>query len=188
MGVLLLVAGHETTANMIALGTLALLEHPDQLAAAARRPTTRRGRRAVEELLRYLNITHTGRRRVALEDIEIGGAVIRAGDGIILANDVGNRDADVFPDPDRLDLTATPAATWRSASACTSASASRWPGWSCRSSTARCTGGFPGCAWRYRWTRSRSSTTARVRRLRAARHLVTDWHDPAVNHRSPVRV
>lgn len=105
-GVLLLGAGHETTANMIALGTLALLQNPDQLALlrASKDPKTVAG--AVEELLRYLNITHSGRRRVALEDIEIGGEVIRAGEGLILANDIANRDPDAFPgDADRLDLT-----------------------------------------------------------------------------------
>ncbi|MGW0790066.1 cytochrome P450 [Streptomyces sp. NPDC002911] len=104
MGVLLLLAGHETTANMIALGTLALLEHPGQLALLrdTEDPTVVSG--AVEELLRYLNITHGGRRRVALEDIEIAGEVIRAGEGIIVPNDIGNRDPEVFADPDRLDL------------------------------------------------------------------------------------
>ena len=102
--VLLLIAGHETTANMIALGTLALLEHPQQLAElrATDDPAFVAG--AVEELLRYLNITHSGRRRVALEDIPVGGRTIRAGEGIVLANDVGNRDQEVFPDPDQLDL------------------------------------------------------------------------------------
>jgi len=104
MGVLMLIAGHETTANMIALGTLALLEHPDQLALLRETDDPKLIASAVEELLRYLHITHNGRRRVALEDIEIAGQVIRAGEGIILANDVGNRDPDVFPDPDRLDL------------------------------------------------------------------------------------
>jgi cytochrome P450 len=101
---LLLVAGHETTANMIALGTLALLENPDQLALlrAADDPTVVAG--AVEELLRYLNITHNGRRRVAIEDIEIAGRVIRAGDGVIIANDIGNRDPEAFAEPDLLDI------------------------------------------------------------------------------------
>ncbi|PXY30865.1 cytochrome P450 [Prauserella flavalba] len=104
MGVLLLIAGHETTANMIALGTLALLEHPDQLARLRDADDPRLVESAVEELLRYLNITHNGRRRVATEDIEIAGRTIKAGEGIILANDIANRDPDVFPDPDRLDL------------------------------------------------------------------------------------
>ncbi|MFG1700988.1 cytochrome P450 [Nonomuraea sp. NPDC049309] len=105
MGVLLLIAGHETTANMIALGTLALLQHPDQLALLRESDDPKLVASAVEELLRYLNITHSGRRRVALEDIEIGGQVIRAGEGIIIPNDIGNRDPEVFPDPDRLDVT-----------------------------------------------------------------------------------
>ena len=105
MGVLLLIAGHETTANMIALGTLALLEHPDQLALLRDGDDPALVASAVEELLRYLNITHNGRRRLALEDIEIGGETIRAGEGMIMANDVANRDPAVFPDGDRLDLT-----------------------------------------------------------------------------------
>jgi cytochrome P450 len=104
MGRLLLIAGHETTANMIALGTLALLEHPDQLAVLRDADDPKVVASAVEELLRYLNIAHNGRRRVALEDIEIAGQVIRAGDGIIMANDIGNRDPDAFPAPDRLDI------------------------------------------------------------------------------------
>ncbi|WP_328807821.1 cytochrome P450 [Nonomuraea antri] len=59
----------------------------------------------MEELLRYLNITHSGRRRVALEDIEIAGQVIRAGEGMIMANDIGNHhDPGVFAHPDELDL------------------------------------------------------------------------------------
>lgn len=105
MGVLLLLAGHETTANMIALGTLALLRNPDQLAALRDTDDPGRVAGAVEELLRYLNITHGGRRRVALEDIEVDGHTIRAGEGLIMANDAGNRDPDAFDgDPDRLDI------------------------------------------------------------------------------------
>lgn len=109
MGMLLLIAGHETTANMIALGTLALLEHPDQLALLRDVEDDDAGARlvasAVEELLRYLTITHNGRRRVATEDIEFDGQVIKAGDGVIFPGDIGNRDPDVFDDPDRLDVT-----------------------------------------------------------------------------------
>ncbi|MFF0156245.1 cytochrome P450 [Streptomyces sp. NPDC005263] len=105
MGVLLLLAGHETTANMIALGTLALLEHPDQLALLRDSDDPKLVASAVEELLRYLNIVHGGRRRAALEDIEIAGQVIRAGEGVILPNDIANRDPEAFADPDRLDIT-----------------------------------------------------------------------------------
>ena len=105
MGVLMLVAGHETTANMIALGTFALLEHPAELARLRGDDTDPDlVASAVNELLRYLNITHTGRVRLVLADIEIAGEVLHAGDGVILANDVGNRDPAAFPDPDRLDL------------------------------------------------------------------------------------
>lgn len=100
---LLLVAGHETTANMIALGTCALLSNPDQL-AAVRDGDAARVAGAVEELLRYLSITHMGRRRVAVADIEIGGEVVKAGDAVIFANDLANRDPEVFDDPDRLDV------------------------------------------------------------------------------------
>ncbi|MES4906052.1 MULTISPECIES: cytochrome P450 [unclassified Streptomyces] len=105
MGVLMLFAGHETTANMITLGTLALLQHPDQLALLRDADDPKAVALAVDELLRYLTITHGGLRRVALEDIEIAGQVIRAGEGIIPVNETANRDPSVFPDPDRLDLT-----------------------------------------------------------------------------------
>lgn len=105
MSTLLLVAGHETTANMIALGTLALLEHPDQLALLRGSDSARAVAHAVEELLRFLTVLHTGRGRVALEDIEVAGTVIRAGDGVILAGSEANRDETAFPDPDQLDLT-----------------------------------------------------------------------------------
>ena len=103
MALLLLVAGHETTANMIGLGTLTLLEHPEQ-AAEVRDGDTAVVKSAVEELLRLLSVVHTGRRRVALEDIEIGGVTIRAGDGIIAAGESANRDPEVFDSPDELDI------------------------------------------------------------------------------------
>ncbi|MFD0019850.1 cytochrome P450 [Streptomyces sp. NPDC058382] len=105
MGVLLLLGGHETTANMISLGTLLLLQHPDQLALIRDTDDPAVIREAVEELLRYLSIVHLGRRRTALEDIEIAGHTIRAGDGVILLGELANRDPLVFPEPDRLDLT-----------------------------------------------------------------------------------
>ncbi|RSM59139.1 cytochrome P450 [Amycolatopsis sp. WAC 01376] len=99
MGQLLLVAGHDTTAGMIALGTAALLANPDQL-DQVRADTPG----AVEELLRYLSITHTEARRVAREDLEIGGRLIRAGDGIIAVKSTANRDPAAFPDPDAVDI------------------------------------------------------------------------------------
>jgi cytochrome P450 len=104
MGQLLLLAGHETTANMIALSTLTLLRNPEQLAEIRDTGNSAVITTAVEELLRYLSIVQAGMRRVAVEDIEIGGQVIRAGDGIIAPLDVANRDPEAFPDPDRLDI------------------------------------------------------------------------------------
>jgi cytochrome P450 len=104
LGLLLVIAGHETTANMITLGTLALLENPDQLAVLRATEDPKLIAGAVEELLRYLTIPQSGRRRVAVEDIEIGEVLIRGGEGLILASDLANRDESVFDDPDRLDL------------------------------------------------------------------------------------
>ncbi|NUT52729.1 MAG: cytochrome P450 [Saccharothrix sp.] len=104
MAVLVLFAGHETTANMIALGTVALLEHPDQLALLRDADDPAAVASAVEELSRYLTITHGGLRRVATADIEVAGRTIRAGEGIVLVSEAANRDPAVFPDPDRLDL------------------------------------------------------------------------------------
>jgi cytochrome P450 len=105
IGQLLLLAGHDTTANMIALGTLALLQHPDQLAIVRDTDDAAVIARAVEELLRYLSIVHIGHPRAALEDIEVGGHTIHAGDGLLLPAEIANRDPAMFPDPDRLDVT-----------------------------------------------------------------------------------
>jgi len=104
MSLLLLIAGHETTANMIGLGTLTLLKHPDQLNELRETSDPALISNAIEELLRYLTIVHTGRRRIATEDVEVGGHLVHAGEGVILANDAGNRDAAAFPDPDSLDI------------------------------------------------------------------------------------
>jgi cytochrome P450 len=99
-----LIAGHETTANMISLAVLALLEHPDQLALLRDTDDHKAIATAVEELMRYLSIIQTGQRRVAIEDIEIAGEVIRAGEGIILDVPPANWDARRYPNPDQLDL------------------------------------------------------------------------------------
>ncbi|WDZ83550.1 cytochrome P450 [Micromonospora cathayae] len=103
LGFLLLVAGHETTANMISLGVLSLLEHPDQLAAIRADPTLTP--KAVEELLRYFTIAELVVARVAVTDVEIGGVLIRAGEGVVTLGNAANRDPAAFPDGDRLDLT-----------------------------------------------------------------------------------
>jgi cytochrome P450 len=100
----MLVAGHETTANMIALGTLALMENPDVLAEFRASDDQALIANTVDELLRWLTILHGGRRRVALEDIEIAGKTIAAGEGIVVAHDIANRDPAAFPEPDTLDI------------------------------------------------------------------------------------
>jgi pentalenic acid synthase len=97
----LLVAGHETTASMLTLSVLALLEHPDQLAALRADPGLIPG--AVEELLRFLSVADEVQ-RIAAEDIEIGGVVIKSGDGVYLPTAAANRTASVFDQPDEFDV------------------------------------------------------------------------------------
>jgi cytochrome P450 len=104
MGVAMLIAGHETTATMISLGTLALLQHPDQLALLRETDDPKVVANAVDEVLRYLSIVQTGVRRVAKDDIEIGDVVIRKGDGIIFDLHAANWDPEVFPEAERLDI------------------------------------------------------------------------------------
>jgi cytochrome P450 len=98
----LLIVGHETTAGMISLGTLLLLQHDEQREKLRRDPSLMRG--AVEELLRYLSIVHLTTCRVAIEDIEIGGERIRAGEGIVALVSSANRDISQFENPDVLDI------------------------------------------------------------------------------------
>lgn len=103
MTFLLLVAGHETTANMIPLGVLTLLRDPGQLAGLRADPAGWPS--AVEELLRYHSIVDwVGFDRVATEDMEIGGQVVRAGEGIFVLGASANRDPRVFERPDELDV------------------------------------------------------------------------------------
>ncbi|MCK0176858.1 cytochrome P450 [Mycolicibacterium sp. F2034L] len=99
-----LIAGHETTAGQISMSVLALLEHPEQLEFLRSAQDPKVIATAVEELMRYCSIIQTGQRRIAVEDIEIGGEVIRAGEGIILDVAPANWDARQYPEPDRLDL------------------------------------------------------------------------------------
>lgn len=99
---LLLLAGHESTAEVIALGVVVLLTHPDQLAELRADPTLWPG--AVEELLRFLSVVTIGMSRVCVKDAEIGGVLIRAGEGVIASNVAANRDPDVFVDAERFDI------------------------------------------------------------------------------------
>jgi cytochrome P450 len=102
LGSTLLIAGHETTANMIALSTAALLQHPaelDKLRSDADLATT-----AVEEMLRYLSVIQFGLFRQATQDIEVGSVTIKSGEWLVAALAAGNRDASVYPDADSIDL------------------------------------------------------------------------------------
>ncbi|MFI7136067.1 cytochrome P450 [Nonomuraea sp. NPDC050153] len=101
---ILLSAGHETTANMIGLGTLALLENPGTLARLRDTDDPAVVSAAVEELLRYLTIVHSLVARVAKEDVEIGGTLVRAGEGLIMNLPAANRDPAFLDDPDTLDI------------------------------------------------------------------------------------
>ncbi|MCX5231391.1 cytochrome P450 [Streptomyces sp. NPDC006553] len=100
LATILLIAGHETTANMISLGTYTLLRHPERLAELQADPGLVPA--AVEELLRFLSIAD-GLVRVAREDVEIDGTIIRAGEGVVFSTSVINRDAAAYADPDTLD-------------------------------------------------------------------------------------
>ncbi len=100
LATILLVAGHETTANMISLGVYTLLQHPERLAELRADPSLLPA--AVEELMRMLSIAD-GLLRQATEDIDVGGTTIRAGDGVVFATSVINRDESAFPAPDALD-------------------------------------------------------------------------------------
>jgi cytochrome P450 len=103
LATLLLTGGFETTANMIALGIMALLEHPDERAKLIADPGL--APRAVDELLRYFSVSDYATSRVATDDIKIGGVTICKGDGVIAPNGAANRDGQVFEGPDRLDVT-----------------------------------------------------------------------------------
>jgi cytochrome P450 len=97
---LLLIAGHETTANMLALGTFALLEHPEEMTKLREHPEL--AENAVEELMRYLSIISMGVSRHAREDVTIGGVTIREGETVVVSVPVVNRDESQYPDPHEL--------------------------------------------------------------------------------------
>ena len=99
---LLLVAGHETTSNMISLGVLAFLENPAAREAVRAEPARTPG--AVEELLRYFSIVDAAVARMATEDIKIGDVLIRAGEGVVALSSTANRDPAAFGHPDELDI------------------------------------------------------------------------------------
>jgi vitamin D3 1,25-hydroxylase len=100
MSMMLLIAGHETTVNLIANGLLALLTHPAQLAALRARPELIGS--AVDEFLRWDSPVHTTPSRFTTEDVEYSGVTIPAGAVVVLSLAAANRDADRYDHADEL--------------------------------------------------------------------------------------
>jgi cytochrome P450 len=107
-GVIMMQAGHETTANMIALGTVALLEHPDVFQQLGRTDDHSVIANIVEELMRYLTIVHSQVDRVATEDVTIGGQLVHAGDRLLMNLPAGNWDTEFIDNPEDLSIDRNP--------------------------------------------------------------------------------
>jgi len=102
-GVIMMLAGHETSANMISLGTVALLQHPDVFERLGQTDDHAVIANIVEELLRYLSIVHSQVDRVATEDLTLGGQLIRAGDFVVMNLPAGNWDTEFVDNPETFD-------------------------------------------------------------------------------------
>ncbi|WP_414688649.1 cytochrome P450, partial [Mycobacterium sp.] len=103
-GVIMMLAGHETTANMIGLGTVALLEHRSVFERLGQTDDATVIAQAVEELMRYLTIVHAQVDRIAIEDLILGGQQIRAGERLLMNLPAGNWDPEFVDSPDALDV------------------------------------------------------------------------------------
>lgn len=103
---LLLVAGYETTVNLIGSGMLALLQNPDQFALLKENPDLMNS--AVEEMLRFYSPVENTLSRWAYEDVVIGNETIQQGDIVMATLLAANRDPAIFPEPDTFDITRTP--------------------------------------------------------------------------------
>jgi cytochrome P450 len=103
-GAIMMQAGHETTANMIALGTVALLQHRDVFERLGQTDDQAVIANAVEELMRYLTIVHSQVDRLATEDLTIGGQLVHAGDLLVMNLPAGNWDPDFVDNPETLDI------------------------------------------------------------------------------------
>jgi cytochrome P450 len=101
---LLLLAGHETTANMATLGLLSILQHPDAAQALRDEPSPQLLKQTIEEMLRYHSIVQFVGTRVALEDVDVAGITIRKGEGVLAMNNQANRDPSRFSHPDTFDI------------------------------------------------------------------------------------
>jgi cytochrome P450 len=101
IGAMILRAGHDTTTNMIGMGTLLLLRNDALRAQLTADPSLIEG--AVDEFLRYVSPVQFSPRRVALEDVEIGGVTIPKGEGLFMLLSSANRDEAIFESPDTID-------------------------------------------------------------------------------------
>lgn len=99
---LLMLGGYDTMAQVIGLGTVTLLQHPDQLADFMRDAAL--AEKLVDELVRYLTVNHAGLPRAVTADVEIGGQQFRAGEGVIIMLSSANRDEEAFENPDAFDI------------------------------------------------------------------------------------
>jgi cytochrome P450 len=102
--VIMMQAGHETTANMISLGTVAMLQHPEVFTRLGETYDPAVIANIVEELMRYLTIVESQVDRVATEDLMIGGQLIRAGEFVMMNLPAGNWDTDFVDNPETLDV------------------------------------------------------------------------------------
>src|SRR5277367_4204379 len=102
--VIMMQAGHETTANMISLGTVALLEYPDVFERLGQTDDPVVIAQAVEELMRYLTMVHAQMDRIAIEYLTIGGQLIRAGDRLLMNLPAGNWDSEFVENPEAFDI------------------------------------------------------------------------------------
>jgi len=103
-GFIMLQAGHETTASMIALSTLTLLQHPEAFERLSRTEDSVVIANVVDELMRYLSVVHSLIDRVVLEDMMIGGQQVRAGDILLMNIPAGNWDPEFTENPDTFDI------------------------------------------------------------------------------------
>jgi cytochrome P450 len=103
-GVIMMLAGHETTANMISLGTVALLENRDVFERLGQTDDAAVIANAIEEIMRYLSIVHAQVDRIATEDLTLGGQLIRAGDRLLMNLPAGNWDSEFVDSPETLDI------------------------------------------------------------------------------------
>ncbi|GIH48755.1 Cytochrome P450 [Microbispora rosea] len=178
MALILLSAGFDTTANMLALGTFALLENPDQLNALRADPTL--VDQAVEELLRYLSVAKQFY-RVALEDVELAGHTVRRGRWSSCPSIPPTATPTASPTPTPSTCAGRTAATSPSVTASTSAWASSSPVSRCASRSPRSSTASPPCAWPYppkRFPcarRSPTSTASRASRSPGTRSRSRDF-------------